>query len=278
VIHAGWGVRFTVTENGGAVVGQFDDYSAPFETTFTGLNQGDHDVDVTIIDGSGAEAGGVNSSDQASQVGIGDYYVGIGDSITKGFLDDVASDDTSLDGRNTLGGYEPVLNNLLTASRGYPNAVFNEGVAGDTSIEGLSLVPSIIAEHPEANAFLVQYGTNDAGLPLPSGLTLSEGQAGYSGSFKDNMQQIITMITNAGKQAYLAKAPFANGGFSVRNSLIQEYNMVIDELIFENSIGVTAPDFYSFFEVNLDQYADELHPNGIGYQSMANLWYYVLSP
>ena len=282
VIHIGWGVRFTLSETGGAVVGQFDDYSAPFETTFTGISQAEYNLAVTIIDGSGTEVGGLDTGDQAI-IGIGGYHVGIGDSITLGLGDDVASDDTSLDGRNTLGGYEPILNNLLTASRGYPNAVFNEGVAGDTSVEGLSLTPSIIAAHPEAEVFLIQYGTNDAGIPLPDGLGKMPGQPGYNGTFKDNIQQIITLINNAGKKAYLAKAPYAKGTFLSRNSLIQKYNQVIDELINENGIAVNgipfnAPDFYTFFYNHQTQYSDNLHPNGTGYQSMGNLWANQLLP
>ena len=138
-------------------------------------------------------------------------------------------------------------------------------------------MPSILASNPEAQYFLIQYGTNDAGIPLPSGLNLSAGQSGYNGSFKDNMQQIITLIANEVKQAYLAKIPFAKGSFSGLNTLIQEYNLVIDQLIFENGISVTAPDFYTYFESNQLEYSDDLHPNGTGYQSMSNLWFNELT-
>ena len=277
-IHIGWGVRFTVSEDGGTVVRQFDDYTAPFEKTFKGLNKMEYVVDVTIIDDTGTEVGGLNTSDQATQVGIGDYYIGLGDSITLGFGDDVSFDNTSMDGRILLGGYEPILNDQLTASKGYPHAIFNEGVAGATTFDGLSQLPSLLAKHPQAQFFLIQYGTNDAGVPLPDGYGLLEGQDGYNGSFKDNMQQMITLITGAGKQAILAKSTYVLGDFSGRNALIQKYNQVIDELRDKNGISVLAPDFYSFFEANQTQYADAVHPNGTGYQSMANMWFNVLSP
>ena len=170
------------------------------------------------------------------------------------------------------------MNDRLTTLKDYPHTVINNGIAGDTSIEGLLLMPSLLASNQEALFVLIQYGTNDAGIPLPSGLNLSTGQSGYNGSFKDNMQQMITLVANAGKQAYLAKIPFAKGSFSGRNTLIQEYNQVIDQLISENSISVAAPDFYTFFELNQDQYSDDLHLNGTGYQSMADLWFNALTP
>ena len=284
LIHSGWGVQFAISQDGGAVISYVNDNSAPFETTFPGLGKAEYTIDATIIDDLSNPVSG-SGSDQASPVGIGDYYVSVGDSITFGLGDDIVSDNTSLDGRNTMGGYEPVLNNLLTSAstQQYPHTVVNEGVAGDTSIEGLNLIPTILTANPEAGFFLIQYGTNDAGIPLPSGLGKQPGQSGYNGTFKDNIQQIITQINNAGKKAYLAKAPYAKGAYLSRNSLIQTYNQVIDELITENNIAINgipfnAPDFYTFFFNNQTQYSDDLHPNGTGYQSMGNLWANQLLP
>jgi len=60
-------------------------------------------------------------------------YVAFGDSITMGGGsngDDYTPDDTSLDGRNTGGGYEPILNNLLTSATGIPHSIINEGTVG----------------------------------------------------------------------------------------------------------------------------------------------------
>jgi lysophospholipase L1-like esterase len=274
--HAGWGVRFRLINSDGITVDQADDTVTPYQATFTGLLKDEYTVQATLIDQFTVEVGGTTT--QVSQIGIGDYYVAVGDSITLGLGDDLLSDNISQDGRNTTGGYPPILNDRLTTLKDYPHTVINNGIAGDTSIEGLLLMPSLLASNPEIQYFLIQYGTNDAGIPLPSGLNLSAGQSGYNGSFKDNMQQMITLVANAGKQAYLAKIPFAKGSFSGRNTLIQEYNQVIDQLISENSISVAAPDLYTFFELNQDQYSDDLHLNGTGYQSMADLWFNALTP
>ena len=64
---------------------------------------------------------------------------------------------------------------------------------------------------------------------------------------------------------------------SALNPDLQEYNQVIDELVAANTIGVMPPDFYCYFENNPAQIADGLHPNGLGYQSMAQGWLDVLT-
>ena len=53
-----------------------------------------------------------------------------------------------------------------------------------------------------------------------------------------------------------------------------------------NNITITPPDFYNYFKHidpgtgnprYEDQYADNLHPKGVGYQSMAGLWFDALT-
>jgi lysophospholipase L1-like esterase len=59
--------------------------------------------------------------------------------------------------------------------------------------------------------------------------------------------------------------------------LYQGYNQAINELVAANNITVIPPDFYTWFQNNPNQLqSDGLHPNGIGYQSMANLWFNAL--
>jgi lysophospholipase L1-like esterase len=146
-------------------------------------------------------------------------------------------------------------------------------VGGTKSIDGVSLIPLLLPNHSDAQYFLIEYGTNDAVTPVPSGSGLHPGDAGYPGTFKDNMQRIITAVKNAGKLPCLGKVPYSNGQYLARNTLYQGYNQVIDQLVAENNITVIPPDFYTWFQNHQDQlYSDGLHPNGIGYQSMANLW------
>jgi lysophospholipase L1-like esterase len=47
---------------------------------------------------------------------------------------------------------------------------------------------------------------------------------------------------------------------------------VFDELVMENGITVSPPDFYALFQNNTSLLnTDGFHPNGTGYQSMAEL-------
>ena len=183
-------------------------------------------------------------------------YVAVGDSITYG-----TGDDNSGDGL----GYEPILQNLLTASRGYPVAVQNEGVPGVSSDYGAAFIGDTLSRYPTAKYFLVLYGTNDAYTNFGAFTPVSRG------TYKSNMQAIISAIHAAGKTPVLAKVPYtSNPRYDLPS--IQEYNVVIGELVAENGIMVNPPDFYTLFQ-NPDLLdADGLHPNGTGYQSMADLW------
>jgi lysophospholipase L1-like esterase len=193
----------------------------------------------------------------------GEYYVAVGDSITRA------------DGGR---GYELTLRGLLGNSKKFPNTVANWGVDGATSAGGAKTISLTLSTVPWAKYFLVMYGTNDARLPgaVPSGKGLRPGDPGYSGSYKENMQRIISAILAAGKIPYLAKVPYATSP-SIGISSVREYNVVVDELVAANDIAVTPPDFYAYFQKHQDEIPDGIHPNKIGYESIANLWFIALT-
>jgi lysophospholipase L1-like esterase len=206
-----------------------------------------------------------------------------GDSITAGRGDDFEADDDSSDGRNLNRGYAPVLNDLISNATGLPSTILNEGIGGTTASDGANRLQSTLDRNPHSQIWLIQFGTNDANSDLPSGLGLNPGQAGYKDSFKDYMQKIITGVRNAGMLPALAKIPIALGDCSTcepfpnptsaaKNISIREFNRVIDELIAGNRIAVAPPDFYAYFDSHRSLFYDSLHPNGIGYISMANQW------
>jgi lysophospholipase L1-like esterase len=194
--------------------------------------------------------------------------VAIGDSITQGVGDDIPADGT---------GFESILGDLLATSRQYPNTVANEGIGGDDSADGLlpTRLPTILTRHPDAKYYLILYGTNDANpfVSTPSGLGMNPAPAG---SYKANLQQMINLIKNSNKTPYLAKVPFTLD--AARIAKILEYNQVIDELVAANGISAPPPDYYGWFQAHQDELADSLHPDGVGYQSMAALWRNVLFP
>jgi lysophospholipase L1-like esterase len=190
-------------------------------------------------------------SSQVSAIPFAEY-IAVGDSITFGTGDNISADGI---------GYEPILANSLGTT------ITNEGVPGVDSAYGASNISSTLSKYPSAKYFLVLYGTNDA---YASGGPVSRA------TYKSNMQTIISAIKAAGKTPYLAKVPYtSNVLYSIPS--IQEYNVVIDELVAENAIAVSPPDFYTLFQNNTSLLnADGLHPNGTGYQSMAAMWAGVL--
>jgi lysophospholipase L1-like esterase len=261
--HTGWGVKFTV--DGGAVQTvalPADGVIHPdtFMATFTGLALDDHLVEAVIVDDTGTEVPGTMGYDVVSTVGIGDFYVAIGDSITSGFGDDILDDNISLDGRNYSAGFAPLLNDNLTLHNGYPCTVITDAIEGEKTADGLDRLQDILARYPYAGYYLILYGTNDL-------------ESLQKADYKNLVQQMISMIRNAGKIPYLAKVPWKVGG----SSQAQAFNEAIDELVAENNIAVVPPDFYTYFESNPGEMADSLHPNGTGYASMADLWYQAIT-
>ena len=264
-----WGVEFVLN---GDDANSTKEYNYPYEHTYTNLALGEYTVVAYLIDGAGARQ---SVNDQVN-FGVGDYYVGFGDSITAGYGDDITSDNISLDGRNDWKGYEPILNNLLTAKKGYPHTVEAEGFGGSESLDGAHIINDVISRHPGAQYFLIMFGTNDSHVGTPSGLGLNPGDANYAGTYKENIQTIIDSVVAAGMTPVLAKVPYRLNSSAAILALVQEYNQVIDELIAANGILVPAPDFYTYFASHTGEFSDDLHPNGVGYQSMANLWANIL--
>jgi PKD repeat protein len=296
VQNVGWGVQFTL--DGGSPINV---HMPPFQATFTNLSKAEHVIDAYVINSSGAVVSATGPThDKVKQIGIGDYYVTIGDSVNWGEFGVTV---TSTDGRDTGSGYGPLLNNQLTSFKGYPQHVANEAVPGTTAAEGLEALPSILKKEPNSQTFLLNFGMNDSDywLPIPSGEGLSPGNSGYAGSYKDSMQQIINQVNAAGKHVALGKTivaladcpdstktdpgycpPYPNLNTGAKNVLIQQYNEVMNELVANsaNRITVTPPDFYTFFSSPYpypSEYHNWWHPNQTGYQDMSQLWFQALT-
>jgi len=271
----GQGVKFVVD---GVTVAT--DLTAPFAASVTGLSQGEHVVEAYLVSNGGSIVPGEATYDIASPVGIGEYYVAVGDGITSGFGDNVAADDNSADGRSLVGGFPPILGDSLTTAKGHPVLVVNHGRGGGSSSEGLKMMDGVLDEHPNAQFILFDYGHNDMLLfNRPSGRGLVPGQAGYAGSYKDIVQQVINKGRARGKTVLLYKPspmmPLSNSN----NPRILEYVQVIDELYRDptNGISVPPPDGWSYFSAHPEEYNDNTVMNGVGYKSMSRLWFTAIT-
>lgn len=276
-VPSGGGVRFTLDNRR-----SFTDQTAPYSGSFTNVSLGDHVITAAIVDGAGMAMPGSAAQDTNRIVGTNArYFVAMGDSITSGSNDDIAGDDASADQRNVSRGFTPILNDWLSLHVAVPITVMNEGLGGTTAgkggSSGASRVGSTLSRHAESQYWLIMFGTNDASRGVPSGKGLLPGDSGYSGSFKDSMQKIISSLKVANKTPILAKVPFRAGVSASTDQRIRDYNVVIDELLEANGLLVTPPDFYTHFKKNPDQLADKVHPDGHGYKAMADLWFDALA-
>lgn len=274
-VPSGGGVQF-VLDAGTSIQKSSNDYSSPYSYTFASVPLGEHTLDVYIIDGTGVR---LSAHDSRTHIGVGDIVIAMGDSITAGEVDDITTDNWSSDGRNgpyvdsytgtEYGGFEPILNDLLTEAKGYPHSVINMGYPGDMASDGLAKVSSIIAQYPTARTWLISYGANDASKKVTATV------------YKQNLQQIIDKIQAAIPDAVI----YLPHAFYYAFTVIPTYHDRIGDLIRNNDNVCWGADLYTVFNANHSLY-DHLtgesgtwfaetashHPNGIGCQVMAKLW------
>ncbi len=251
-------------------------FDAPYITTISALSVGEHMLDAFALDGTGSRIG---SSDHRDQVGVGDIIVAVGDSITAGEVDDILADNLSADGRNGpkdgYGGFEPILNDLLTVARSYPNTVPNEGLPGENTNGAKTRIESLIASYPTAKTWLIAYGTNDANGSLSSS------------TFKANLQNIITQIQTAipGASIYLPRV-FYHDETQSSYQRIGGYDKAMADLAHSMDNVYQGADLDTLFRSNHAQFPNHAngqlgtwlatprthHPNGIGVTKMAMLW------
>jgi lysophospholipase L1-like esterase len=285
-VPSGAGVKFVLNEN---LPGQWAQVvmAAPFRTTFAGLVKGEYRVDAYVVDANQNVISGSLYHDSATQIGIGDIYVAIGDSITEGY-DGVAYNVTpytnwlqapsaSIDYRNypqcgiSTGAYHDhwqeashhiMLNNRLEEFFESPNFILNEGFAGITASGYLARMSDAQWQNRMAalkpNKWLIHLGSNDSG---------------GSATFQNTLQSLINVL----KTSYSAAG--ANIVLAVPQNKTN-WQPYINNLIAAN--GLTAgPDFNTFY-LNHPTLIDPnhpTHPNVSGHVEMARLWMFsMISP
>lgn len=258
------------------------DAAPPYAVDFAALTGGNYEVVAILRNGAGIEV----ARDTNPVVGVGgEYFVGIGDSITNGTGDSFSGDNSSTL-RRVVGfqGYEGFLTDLLDQTSPAPtNLVFNEGIGGDTSYKAAFLrVDSIKGRHAGMDTALVQLGTNDALALIPSGLGCNGTSC--NGTFKQNMQALVDKLVASGIEPLVALPPPAFNSTSpytsATNNRIREYITVLENEVTGIALG---PDFFTFFmpsktALYRSLFSDTLHPNGLGYRVMSYLWLNALSP
>lgn len=251
------------------------------------MAQGVHTVDAILRDGVSQEV----SRDTNPFVGAqGDTHIAMGDSHTKGFGDDFATDGIAQDGW-IIGfqGYEAPLRDLLASTLLYPVQVFNEGIGGDKSREASTRrIDSLLERHPDATHLLIQYGTNDANFstPIPSGLGCSG--AACNNTFYGYLQDVVDKANLAGLAPVVATPPPVLGDsgtgqiYSVplthpTNLTIQEYVQVINTQLTGIRVGTDLYGFYGTATASTPSrssvFMHNMHPNAFAYRINSQLWH-----
>ena len=178
------GVKFTLN-NQKKIFEQYD-MSPPYENTFTSLTKGEYTLQTNIVDANKKIIKGLSNQDIATNIGIGDIIIEIGDSVAEGYngrmfkvspyTDWLNAPAKSKDNRQypqcniTSDKFQKIshhveLNNKLSSFFGYPFFILNEGVGGITSSEYLTRMSLSTWQNRikllSPNTWLIQLGNND---------------------------------------------------------------------------------------------------------------------
>ena len=141
-------------------------------------------------------------------------------------------------------GWVALLSDRL-ADEGYPLQVINSSVSGDTSANGLSRLPTLLADYQPA-IVIIELGGND-GL---RGLSLKE--------LKSNLTQMVEQSQAAGAQVLVLGVQIpSNYGAGYTRLFSDTFVQVADE-------GSTAlvPSFMSGMETSIELFQDDgIHPS-----------------
>lgn len=188
-------------------------------------------------------------------------YVAFGDSITEGFGDDSGQRER---------GYPARLAQLL-ANRGVNATVTNFGLGGETTAEGLSRLPVVFSQG--GDVLLLMEGTNDIGQRISPE------------TIRFNLDSMADRAENNGFEVVLATIipRFPTANFDGSNRITGRLAGLIRELAHDENRELVDP-FQVFFRdtpgVFDELYVggqDRLHPNGEGYDALAEIFADVLT-
>jgi lysophospholipase L1-like esterase len=188
---------------------------------------------------------------------------------------DVVCAGDSITGWNNFGGVSE------WAYRTYPEflqrlcdplglTIGNGGIAGEVSPSGLGQVRDYLGLFPNAQHFVVGYGTNDLGMSPEVERT--------SPMIIGNLDQMVRAIRDDGRQPILLNVPYANESMLPRR-IAQELHANRDfhnEGLRAYCLEQQVPLVDIASKLRDEYFGDELHPNDEGAQVIAQQVFRVL--
>jgi lysophospholipase L1-like esterase len=193
-------------------------------------------------------------------------YLAFGDSITAGSFDD-DPEYSQLEDK----GYPPRLEEILQA-RGIQAEVRNYGFPGETTLEALSRIDGVLATNPDADVLLLMEGTNDLNR-----LSVETIVSNLRAMARKTAQAGVTPVHGT----IIPRHP--NNRFDGTNRVTRDLAGEIRELAYLNDRNLADP--YEAFKNQIPNAfstlyilgGDTLHPNGAGYDALAEIWADVLT-
>jgi titin len=250
--------------------------SSPYTVTFQSVPKGTHNVTVYLIDSSNniIATGG---NDVATNIGIGDIYGAIGDSITNGNqgtgyspgidmtsgeVDWTGAQVKSNDNRNypvcqdSMPDSRIELNNNLENALGYPVFILN---LGQTNVTSSLYISSLMqtswwqnnVNTIKPNKWLIHLGVNDNLYGVPKA------------DWQSNIQWIInTLNATYNAQSIFLATPATGTG----------WDSYVSSLVSGNADVILGPNFNTFYTNYPSLKYDSFHPNDAGQIHMGYLW------
>ncbi len=178
-----------------------------------------------------------------------------GDSITSGrpYTDIVGG------GRRPYGGYEPVLEQLLSDDR-REAYVYNWGYGGETTPTGVNRINSVLSSR-KSDYVLIMEGTNDQWFGISANTTAF------------NLGLMVDKCRDFGTIPILGNLTPADRDTSNQIPLV--YNPKIADIAQQKNAVLV--DHYSAVVDRWDElHYDSVHPNREGYEEIARMWHNTL--
>ncbi len=189
-----------------------------------------------------------------------------GDSITQGLQRTaggiIYGIPNPVNGAADIGGYQSRVNAKLNAI-GLPSTLYNWGIGGENSAQGLGRINAVINTRPNADFILLMYGAND----LYQGISAAANNA--------NVLSMINISKARGVEPIVAEI---TPNLAFGNAIPAAYNPGIIAAASQTGTKLAAMHtllFPGWFSVPYNS-GDGLHLSDAGYDRMADIWFNLL--